>query len=184
MRNTGPGPHSVQDSAAQDSAAKELRRQLHLQISEDAFFVRILEQRCRSRVVGYGKWLRSSTHRHWPRDRARYLAPWGLVLKKQDPHSLDTCDEVLATQGKDTEEEEPGSCHPRLPGQGWGAKLLLKGVCGVGCHSTPCPHFPSEEHRGQRKGPELQTTRTKSVQFLKKPITPYTPDFFVYTKYK
>ena len=25
MRNTGPGPHSVQDSAAQDSAAKELR---------------------------------------------------------------------------------------------------------------------------------------------------------------
>lgn len=28
----------------------------------------------------------------WPQDRAMYLAPWGLVLKKQDPHSLDTRD--------------------------------------------------------------------------------------------
>lgn len=127
--------------------------------------------------MGYGKWLRSSTHGHWSHDRAMCLAPWGLVLKKQDPHSPDTCDEVLAMQGKETEEEEPGSCHPRLPGHRWGAKLLLKGVCGVSCHSIPCPHFPSEEHRGQRKGPEPQTTRTKSVQFLKRPITPHTPVF-------
>lgn len=148
------------------------RRELNPQISKGTPFVQSLGQQCHNRAGGSGKFFSPSNHREFP------LATWknsvpgtaGQMLEKQSPHSLDTCDEIVLVQGKERGWRSQGTESPKTIKRWWGG--------GQGWnHSIPLHHFTGEKYRGQWKGTEPQAMWTKGMEFLERPIIPYTPTF-------